>query len=72
MSVSSLTHKQRAVFTLIASGRSIKMAGAEIGVSPKTVEHHWAAVKRKLGVQTPVEAAHLALHRKAVKNLFEL
>lgn len=67
-----LTDRQLSVLKLMATGFSLKMTASAMGISPKTVGFHWAAVKRKLRVQTAVEAAHIALQRRLVKNLFEV
>ncbi|HZB06058.1 MAG TPA: response regulator transcription factor [Thermoleophilaceae bacterium] len=46
--LSSLTLREREVLQLIARGYLYKEVGAELGISPKTVEHHVSAVLRKL------------------------
>jgi DNA-binding CsgD family transcriptional regulator len=44
----------------IASDMTIKEIGAHLGISHKTVEYHWAKLKKTIGVQTYVAAALFA------------
>jgi len=38
----------------LAGDLPVKAIAVELGMSPKTVEYHWAQIKRKLGVQSYV------------------
>lgn len=67
----SLTQQQLRIFMLMAANQSTKQCAGELGISVKTAEYHWALVKRKLGIHTQVQAAHLALHLKIISNLFD-
>lgn len=46
----ALTLRQREVLQMIAEGKSTKEIAASLGVSPKTVETHRAAVMTRLGI----------------------
>jgi DNA-binding CsgD family transcriptional regulator/tetratricopeptide (TPR) repeat protein len=56
-----LTGRQMDVMGLLTEGLSNADIAARLFVSPKTVEHHVAAVLSKLGVQSRTEAVALAL-----------
>ncbi|MFI5698221.1 AAA family ATPase [Kribbella sp. NPDC051586] len=45
-----MTRREREVMTLVASGQSNAAISAHLVISPRTVEHHVAAVLAKLGV----------------------
>lgn len=66
----TLTQRQYIIFVMLARGVSIKACAGLNQLSPKTVEHHWAAIKRKLKIVTLIEAAHLGLRFGMVENLF--
>ena len=55
-----LTARQLEVLTLVASGRTNAEIADALFVSPRTAEHHVAAVLTKLGVTTRREAARRA------------
>jgi DNA-binding CsgD family transcriptional regulator len=40
---------------LVAAGRTYKEVGAQLYVSPKTVEHHVAHIRRKIGANSRAE-----------------
>jgi DNA-binding NarL/FixJ family response regulator len=48
------------VLKLVDRGLSSKRIAAELAISPKTVDHHVAAITEKLGAHTRVEASALA------------
>ena len=56
-----LTAREREVLELAARGRHAKEIGAELGISPRTVEVHKAHVMEKLGVRNIAELVRFAL-----------
>ncbi len=57
---SGLTDRQLEVLRLVAAGMSTGAIAAQLVLSPKTVEHHVAAILSKLGVSSRADAARLA------------
>jgi DNA-binding CsgD family transcriptional regulator len=57
----ALTERELEVLAEIAAGHTNKGIAAALGIRPKTVMHHCAAIYRKLGVKTRAEAAATAL-----------
>jgi DNA-binding NarL/FixJ family response regulator len=51
-------------------GEPIKAIGMRLNVSPKTVEFHVAALKRKLRIQDLATLTHFALAHGYVKLMF--
>jgi len=47
-----LTERQLLVLTYICKGYSCKQIGRELGISPRTVENHLSAIKKKLNCAT--------------------
>lgn len=47
-----LTAREREVAALVVRGASYREIGAELLISPKTVEHHVARIRRRIGVQS--------------------
>jgi DNA-binding NarL/FixJ family response regulator len=58
--VDQLTDREFAVFQLVGQGQTTKEIGDRLHISPKTVEVHRIAIKRKLGLGTAAELAHHA------------
>jgi DNA-binding NarL/FixJ family response regulator len=56
-----ITERERDVLREIAEGRTNKEIALALGLRPKTVMHHCAAIYRKLGVSGRAEAAATAL-----------
>mgnify|MGYP001275814712 CR=1 FL=1 len=52
-----LTLRQRQVLAGLALGSNIKSLALALDLSAKTVEYHWAQVKRVLGIGNVVELA---------------
>jgi len=52
---SSLTPREEEVMSLLASGRSSKTIGCELGISQKTVDFHRAHILEKMRVDSVVE-----------------
>ena len=55
-----LSERERQVLQLVARGHTYKEIGAELDISPKTVDHHVAAMMDKLGAHTRVQASAVA------------
>ena len=64
--LSSLTLREREVLQLIARGYLYKEVGAELGISPKTVEHHVSAVLRKLQLTNRHQLSRWAAEHRLV------
>lgn len=60
---SALSEREIAVLALLARGASNKEIAAELGISPKTVQHHVAHVYEKTGVRSRAAAALYAVER---------
>jgi DNA-binding NarL/FixJ family response regulator len=58
--IDRLTDREFAVFQLVGQGRTTKEIGDRLHISPKTVEVHRIAIKKKLGLGTAAELAHHA------------
>jgi RNA polymerase sigma factor (sigma-70 family) len=56
----ALTPRERAVFTLVTSGKANKQIAAELGTSERTVKAHRAQVMEKLQVTSLAELVHVA------------
>jgi predicted ATPase/DNA-binding CsgD family transcriptional regulator len=61
-----LTPRERDVLTELTKGATNKQIGVVLGLTPKTVTHHCAAIYRKLAVQTRAEATAYALQHHLV------
>jgi DNA-binding NarL/FixJ family response regulator len=61
-----LTRREHEVLTLLASGRSNKRIGYELGISEKTVKTHVGHLFAKLGVTDRTQAALLAVRQGLV------
>ena len=61
-----LTEREREVLHLIARGYLYKEAALELGISPKTIEHHVSAVLRKLQLTNRHQLSHWATQRRLV------
>lgn len=59
-----LSDREAEVAVLVAEGRTHKEIGAQLFISPKTVEHHVAKIRQKLGATTRAEM--LSLIREAL------
>jgi DNA-binding NarL/FixJ family response regulator len=63
-----LTERERAVTRLLAEGMGNKEVASALGISPKTVESHRSAIRRKLGLHSIAEIVHYAIHNKLVES----
>jgi DNA-binding NarL/FixJ family response regulator len=64
--LASLTPREREVLQLIARGYLYKEVGLELGISPKTVEHHVSAVLQKLQLSNRHQLTRWAAERRLV------
>jgi DNA-binding NarL/FixJ family response regulator len=51
-----LAPREQQILLLLADGKSVKQIAAELGVTPKTVEHQKGSLYRRIGVTTQAEA----------------
>jgi DNA-binding CsgD family transcriptional regulator len=56
-----LTKREREVLAHILDGKSNREVGADLGISPRTIEVHRARIMRKLGVRNTVQLVKAAL-----------
>jgi DNA-binding NarL/FixJ family response regulator len=66
-----LTAREREVLQLAAEGRGNTEIGKRLGVSPRTVESHRAALKRKLGLAREADVVRYAIRRGLVPLDFD-
>ena len=59
--LSGLTAREREVLAALVGGKSNKMIARDLGLSPRTVEAHRAALMERLSVRSLAEAIRLAL-----------
>ena len=57
-----LTNREREVFQLIAEGRSTRDIAEMLFVSVSTIKTHRAKIMEKLGANSAVQLAHVAIH----------
>lgn len=65
-SANSLTDREREILKLLASGNSTKAISARLFISASTVRNHIHNILTKLGVQSRLEAAVLALRNQLI------
>lgn len=63
-----LTGREREVLILIASGKTNKEIGAELGISPRTVESHRESLVKKLGIRTVAQLTRFAMESGLVQS----
>ena len=56
-----LTARERDVLAQIAAGSSNKLAGRELGISPRTIEVHRARIMEKLGARNAADLMRIVL-----------
>lgn len=61
-----LSDREAEVAQLVSDGKTYKEVGAQLYISPKTVEHHVANVRQKLGASSRAEM--IAIVRRAVQG----
>ena len=64
MRKSVLTARERQVMRLLAEGRTVRQAAAELGVSVKTVEAHKFNLMRKLDIHNKAQLVTVAIQKK--------
>ena len=64
----TLTNREHQVLALLADGHTMRQMGRRLGISPRTVERHVAALYRKLEVHSRVQA----VTRAAALDLIDL
>jgi DNA-binding CsgD family transcriptional regulator len=57
----ALTKREREVLAQILDGKSNRQAGADLGISPRTIEVHRARIMKKFGVHNTVQLVKTAL-----------
>jgi PAS domain S-box-containing protein len=62
-----LTKRQGEVLRFICCGRRAKEIAAELGISPRTVEHHKATMMKSLGLLTVAELVKHAVQNKLIE-----
>jgi len=62
-----LTPDQIKVLKLIANGHEIKQIAAIMGKGVKSIEYHWALIKKKTGATNHVQAALWAFRNKIAR-----
>jgi two-component system, NarL family, nitrate/nitrite response regulator NarL len=55
-----LSEREKGILELVASGKSNKAIGSELGLTEKTIKHYMSNILQKLQVRNRVEAALLA------------
>ncbi len=56
-----LSPREREVMELLVQGKLNRQIAVDLGISPRTVEVHRAAIKQKLGVKSLPDIVHMAL-----------
>ena len=64
---SHLTAREREIVQILCEGLSNKEAAAKLGISPKTIETHRAAIMRKLGLKAFSEMVRFAIRNKIIE-----
>ncbi|MFK4870443.1 response regulator transcription factor [Novosphingobium sp. ZW T3_23] len=59
--IERLTRREREVLLRVATGQSNRLIGAELAISPRTVEAHRANLMFKLGAKNTSEAIRIAI-----------
>jgi len=59
--IEQLSEREFEVFIGLAAGETVERIAGSLRLSPKTVGNHYTAVKKKLGVSTTAELAHIAI-----------
>jgi len=60
-SFKDLTRREKQVLTMVAAGKTSKQMAAELGLSPRTVDHHRASLLRKFKLKNSVDLVNHAI-----------
>jgi DNA-binding NarL/FixJ family response regulator len=63
----NLTPREREVVKLLAEGKTVRAAAADLGLSSKTVDAHKFNLMRKLGIHKKAELVMWAIREKVVE-----
>jgi DNA-binding NarL/FixJ family response regulator len=66
-SISALTGRERSVIQMLAEGKGNKEVASALGISPKTVESHRSAIRRKLRIHSIADIVLYAIRNKLVE-----
>lgn len=66
--VETLSDREREVMNLAARGRTSREIGAELGISPRTVEIHRASMMEKLGCETLADLVRFAIKLESLPH----
>jgi DNA-binding CsgD family transcriptional regulator len=58
-----LSDREAQILNLVKSGRYLKEAAREVGISENTIKNHMVTIKRKLGALTQTHAVYIALKK---------
>lgn len=64
----NLTERQRCILSKWAFGMSTKQVASECGLSPKTVEYHLDAAKRRLNIHSLQQIVRYAVFTGLIPN----
>jgi DNA-binding NarL/FixJ family response regulator len=64
----NLTAREREVVKLLAQGKTVRAAAADLGLSSKTVDAHKFNLMRKLGIHKKAELVMWAIREKVVDS----
>lgn len=67
-----LTRRERELLKLISSGATNKEAALHLGISPRTVEDHRAAIMKKLGAKNSADLVRLVMTARAHSDIRSL
>lgn len=67
-----LTSRQMEVARALAMGHLQKQIAFNLGISNKTVDKHVQDIRERTGCRSNIELTHLALHKRWVKNMYNL
>jgi DNA-binding NarL/FixJ family response regulator len=70
-SVTTLSKRQQEILQAACDGLSDKVIAGHLGVSPRTLEGHWRAIRQKLGTANRCQAGFMfaALRETPQRNI---
>lgn len=60
----ALTPRETQVCSAIVMGRQTKQIARDLGISPRTVEHHRMVIREKLGAHSVVDIVRISLTKE--------